>query len=358
MKTGIQPRGTVTNECEMQELKQQVRSEDNPLGEHQLLDVDAMNAIGQAMIDVEARLMAVAHASGPASDAIAHLVASGGKRIRPRLTLLIAGTCDHFDGNFPVELAVASELIHSASLLHDDVIDEGVQRRGIPTSRMVYSNTVSVLAGDHCLASAVEMIRSVDTGDVLAESLRSVQDLVHGELLQLQTRGKLQVDEDLYRKICLLKTASLFVWAARAGARSAGATELQLEAVGHLATNLGLAFQMRDDLLDISGDERFGKRLLDDLREGRMTLPVILAVRKNPELGRHLERMFNSTEELSADELNGFRARIEETGAIEVVAEQVWSLTREALKDLQTLRQTPYRDLIESQIDMLGVRSI
>lgn len=351
-------------EFEMHEVTEKTRAEvgasvmSNPLSEHAISDADAMNAIADAMNAVESRLTAVAQASGPAADAILHLVSSGGKRIRPRLAMLIAGSCEGFTGEFPVDLAVASELIHSASLLHDDVIDEGVQRRGIPTSRVVYTNTVSVLAGDHCLSSAVELIRSVDAGDVLAEALRSVQDLVNGELLQLKTRGTLQVDEELYRQICLLKTASLFVWVARAGARSAGATPRQLDAVGNMARNLGLAFQMRDDLLDLSGDERFGKRLLDDLREGRMTLPIIYAVRHNPELKVELARMFDASATVTVEELTVFRTHIEATGAIEEVAEDVWNLTRQALADLFTLPQTSYRDLIESQIEMLGSRVV
>ena len=348
----------------MQEVTEKTRADlgapvmSNPLGEHAIKDVDAMHAIAGAMQAVEDRLMSVAKASGSASDAIVHLISSGGKRIRPRLTLLIAGTCHDFSGTFPVDLAAASELIHSASLLHDDVIDEGVQRRGIPTSRVVYSNTVSVLAGDHCLSSAVELIRAFDPGDVLAESLRAVQDLVNGELLQLKTRGTLQVDEEHYRQICLHKTASLFVWAARAGARSANATPRQLDAVGNMARNLGLAFQMRDDLLDITGDQRFGKRLLDDLREGRMTLPVIYAVQCNPALADELQKMFEGSVPSTTEALNVFRGQIEETGAIERVADEVWSLTREALDDLFTLPRTPYRDLIESQIEMLGSREI
>lgn len=350
-------------ECVMQEVTEKSRPEAlvsvvNPLSESALNDADAMQAIAAAMQAVEARLDEVARDSGPASDAILHLISSGGKRIRPRLTLLIAAGCEGFDGKFPVDLAVASELIHSASLLHDDVIDEGTQRRGIPTSRVVYSNTVSVLAGDHCLSSAVELIRAVDTGEVLAESLQSVKDLVNGELIQLKTRGTLQVDEAVYRQICHLKTASLFVWAARAGARAARANARQLEAVGNMARNLGLAFQMRDDLLDISGDERFGKRLMDDLREGRMTLPVIFAVRAEPALGQELEAMFNASEELPVEQLQAFRARVEATGAIERVADEVWELTRQALDDLRTLPASPYRDLIESQIEMLGARVV
>ncbi len=330
----------------------------NPLSEQSLNSAEAYSLIASAMRDVEGRLAEVARESGPAADAISHLVGSGGKRIRPRLTLLVAASCRDFNGTFPIDLAVAGELIHTASLLHDDVIDEGVQRRGIPTARRVWGNTASVLAGDHCLSSAVELIRGVDTGETLAESLAAVKDLVSGELLQLESKGSLMVDEERYREICRLKTAALFVWCARAGARFAGATNAQIDAVGEMAQKVGLAFQMRDDLLDMTGDDRFGKRLLDDLREGRMTLPVIYAVRENPELRVKLEGMFAEPDELTAAGLHGFRQHVEATGAIDAVADEVSQLTRDGRRLLSELPASPYRELIDTQIELLGAREL
>lgn len=270
--------------------------------------------------------------------------------------MLVAACCSDFRGDFPIDLAVAGELIHTASLLHDDVIDEGVQRRGIPTARVVWSNTASVLAGDYCLSTAVELIRGVDTGETLAGSLAAVKDLVAGELLQLESKGSLMIDEGRYREICRLKTAALFVWCARAGARHSGASKSQIHAVGEMARKVGLAFQMRDDLLDMTGDDRFGKRLLDDLREGRMTLPVIYAVKKSPELGVELEGMFAEPLELTAGGLESFRSRVQETGAIEDVADEVTELTDEARALLAELPKSPYRDLIDTQIELLGAR--
>jgi octaprenyl-diphosphate synthase len=315
--------------------------------------------IEEALGAVEDRLASVVEDSGPAAAPIKHLVAAGGKRIRPRLCLLIARVLDPSGRKpLPVDLAAAAELIHSASLLHDDVIDEGEKRRGIPTARKVYTNTVSVLSGDHCLASAVELIRGCDTGETLAESLRAVQELVNGEILQLEYRGKLQLDEDVYRRICRLKTASLFIWCSRAAARWSGADDEQLSAVTAFAENVGTAFQIADDLLDLTGDERFGKRLLDDLRQGRMTLPVIIAARRDAQLTDKMQELFETPETASAEELRAVRVSVLETGAAEEVRQEVNRLTDRALGRLEVLPDSAELRTLKEQVRALQIRAI
>lgn len=319
---------------------------------------DALRRLRHELSTVQAHLDDVVDQSGPASEAIGHLIASGGKRIRPMLTLLAAGTIHGGDGDFPTRIAAAAELVHTASLLHDDVLDEGVQRRGIPTARLVFSNSVSILSGDHCLASAVKLIQGTDTGLVLTESLDMIQQLVGGELIQLETKGQLTVDEDRYRQICELKTASLFVWAARSGARLAGGTDEQIEAFGKMARAMGIAFQMQDDLLDLTGDQRFGKRLLDDLREGRMTLPVIIAAQRDPQLVDMLDELFHSKDDADPGSLSEFRAAVLETGADEAVSAEVQDLTREALAHLERVPANAYRQLIIGRIEDLSGRDV
>ena len=315
--------------------------------------------IGDALAAVEDRLASIVEESGPASPAIKHLVSAGGKRIRPRLTLLIARVADpDRRRDLPVDLAAAAELIHSASLLHDDVIDEGEKRRGIPTARKVYTNTVSVLAGDHCLASAVELIRACDTGETLSESLRAVQELVEGEILQLEYRGRLQLDEDVYRRICRLKTASLFIWSARAAARWSGANEEQLSAVTAFAESVGTAFQIADDLLDLTGDERFGKRLLDDLRQGRMTLPVIIAARRDDELRDTMEQLFSEEAPASSAKLSDVRRAVLETGAPEEVRQEVNTLTDRAVDRLSALPDSSELRSLKNQVRALQIRDV
>ncbi len=327
----------------------------NPLSETLLNEVTAAKQLGHAIDDVERLLSASVESAGPASPIIKHVLNAGGKRIRPRLALLISGA---LGGPFPIAFAAASELIHTASLLHDDVIDEGTIRRGQPTARLLWSNTESVLAGDHCLASAVEMIRKEDTGVILSESLRAVQDLVSGELLQLRLKGQLMTEAKDYFEICDLKTACLFVWTARAAARHAGAPEDVIFAAGEMARKVGLAFQMRDDLLDIAGDESFGKRLLDDLRQGRMTLPVLVALERNPSLRDELAAIFEADEEPAVEVLYAFRKSVIDCGAIDEVADRIEELSRTGIEHLSKLPDSPFRDLIEMQVAALGARIV
>lgn len=313
----------------------------------------AHQELHRALDDVRAVLEEVVSRAGAAQAPMAHLIATEGKLLRPRLVLLACAIIGDA-GSFNAELAAASELIHSASLLHDDVIDDSAVRRGLPSARVVYSNSASVLAGDHCLTDAVDLIRRVDTGDTLAEALECVRNLVDGELLQLETRGKLVLDEEHYRNVCKLKTASLFVWAARAGARWAGGTRSQVEMFGAFAENLGIAFQIRDDLLDFVGAERFGKQLLDDLREGRSTLPVILAARDDAELAGELQSLYaaRSSEDF---ELRVTRVAhtIGESSAIAAVAAEVEERIDRALALLGDLPPGPFRALLEHQIAAL-----
>lgn len=299
-----------------------------------------------ALDDVGATLDEVVENAGPARGPMEHLISKRGKLLRPRLVLLssaiVAG-----DAVFNPDLAAAAELIHSASLLHDDVIDAGEERRDLPTARVVYSNAASVLAGDHCLTDAMDLIRAVDAETTLAEALSCVRQLVDGELIQLETRGALVTDEAHYRRVCELKTASLFVWAARAGARYAGGSPAEIDTFGEFARDLGIAFQIRDDLLDFIGGERFGKQVHEDLREGRSTLPLILAVAKNPKI----------IDELPARDSLGVRRvakLVEETGVLTTVAEEVQTRIIRALERLETFPDTAFRELLTTQIRALG----
>lgn len=323
-------------------------------------DPNTLDAVGtahdrvrEALDDVQATLDDVVNRAGPARGPMKHLIGTRGKLLRPRLVLLASAIVSG-EATFCPPLAAAAELIHSASLLHDDVIDEGAQRRGLPSARVVYSNSASVLAGDHCLTDAVDLIREQDTGLTLAESLQCVRNLVDGELLQLQVRGELTLDESHYRQVCELKTASLFVWAARAGARYAGGTEEQIEALGEFARNLGIAFQIRDDLLDFVGTERFGKNLLDDLREGRSTLPVILAARDDEDLRKQIAELY-AEENAGEFELRVTRIAksVRESSAIDEVTVEVRERIDAALELLGTLPDSPYRALLTQQIELL-----
>lgn len=307
----------------------------------------ARRSLSGALESTRQCIAEVADEAGPARGPLRHILLRTGKLLRPRLVLLAASIVAR-EPCYSPGLAAAAELIHSASLLHDDVIDEGMERRGAPTTRVAYSNAVAVLAGDHCLARAVDLIRAVDTEDTLAESLQTVRNLVAGELLQLETAGTLVLDEERYRRVCELKTASLFVWSARAGARFGGGTDQMVDDFGRFAQTLGIAFQIRDDLLDLVGTEGFGKRLHDDIREGRSTLPVILAAQERP-------RIIELFEDPTPQSIEEIASEIQASGALVKVSEEVTTRLTDAFALLDAMPPSPFRTLLRDQMNALTV---
>ncbi len=213
----------------------------------------------------------------------AHLVEAGGKRIRPLLTLAAArmfGYC----GQSHVNLAATVEFIHTATLLHDDVVDESSRRRGKPTANLLWDNKSSILVGDFLFSRAFQLM--VETGrlrvlDVLANAAALIAE---GEVLQLTASHDLRTDEDLYLRIIRGKTAALFSAATKAGGVISDADEAHIQALFNYGDALGIAYQMADDLLDYGGDATaIGKNVGDDFRERKLTLPVIKAVAKADE---------------------------------------------------------------------------
>jgi octaprenyl-diphosphate synthase len=176
-------------------------------------------------------------------------------------------------------LAAAVELIHSATLLHDDVIDEGEQRRGRPASRMLWGNLVSVLSGDLLLTAALELVQSSGIEGAMSDTLATMQRLIGGEVAQLKARGREDLGIEGYLDIARGKTASLFANACRSGARVAGAAPTTIDAMGRFGERVGIAFQIIDDVLDLEGiPHEVGKQLGHDLAEGKTTLPLALAL--------------------------------------------------------------------------------
>lgn len=229
----------------------------------------------------------------PATHAADHLLSSGGKRVRP-LALLLSAACFTDGGRVPPsarELAVACEIVHAATLLHDDVIDDADERRGRRAARRVFGNAVSVLAGDLLLTHALERTQAAAAPPhVLRELITTLRTLVDGEVVQLRGRTRLDLGEATYFRIVQDKTASLFVWATRAGAAVGGASAAQVDALGEYGARLGVAFQLVDDVLDYSGDAAAtGKGLLADLHEGKLTLPLLRAIARAPELMADVE---------------------------------------------------------------------
>ena len=210
----------------------------------------------------------------------AHLVEAGGKRLRPMLTLATARMCG-YDGPYHINLAATVEFIHTATLLHDDVVDESGQRRGRPTANLLWDNKSSVLVGDYLFSRSFQLM--VETGslrvlDILANASATIAE---GEVLQLTASQDLTTTEEIYLQVVRGKTAALFAAATEVGGVIAGAPEDHVKALYTYGDALGIAFQIVDDLLDLQGDAgAIGKNVGDDFRERKLTMPLIKAIAK------------------------------------------------------------------------------
>jgi len=210
----------------------------------------------------------------------AHLIEAGGKRLRPLLTLASASLCG-YDGPFHVHLAATVEFIHTATLLHDDVVDESAQRRGRPTANLMWDNKSSVLVGDYLFSRAFQLM--VETGsfrvlDILANASATIAE---GEVLQLTAAQDLRTDQEIYLQVVRGKTAALFAAATEVGGVIAKAPPAHINALREYGDALGISFQIVDDLLDYGGSSaNLGKNTGDDFRERKLTLPLIKAVAK------------------------------------------------------------------------------
>ncbi|MGR9162288.1 polyprenyl synthetase family protein [Rhizobium leguminosarum] len=212
-----------------------------------------------------------------------HLISSGGKRLRPMLTLASASLFD-YRGENHVKLATSVEFMHTATLLHDDVVDESDLRRSKPTARMIWGNQASVLVGDFLLGQAFRMMVDVGSLDALDVLSSAACVIAEGEVLQLSVAKNMETTEDDYLSVIRAKTAALFAAAAEVGPIVAEAGRSGRNALKSYGMNLGLAFQLVDDALDYGGKAAdLGKNVGDDFREGKITLPVILAYRRGTE---------------------------------------------------------------------------
>jgi octaprenyl-diphosphate synthase len=209
-----------------------------------------------------------------------HLIESGGKRLRPLLTLASARMCG-YDGADHIKLATTVEFIHTATLLHDDVVDQSALRRGQATANIVWGNQESILVGDFLFSRAFQLMVETGSLKVLDVLSRAASVIAEGEVMQLTTAHNTNTTEDAYLAVISAKTAALFAAAAQVGAIISGRPLAEEEALQSYGRNLGIAFQLIDDVLDYSGQQtKLGKTVGDDFREGKVTLPVVLAYRR------------------------------------------------------------------------------
>ncbi|MCS6996945.1 MAG: polyprenyl synthetase family protein [Casimicrobiaceae bacterium] len=272
---------------------------------------------------LDAQLQAALASDVPLVNTIAHYIANaGGKRIRPILVFL---GCEVFEGSASspaaVQLAAIVELIHTATLLHDDVVDQSDLRRGRPTANAEFGNPASVLVGDFLYSRAFQLMVALGKPEVLEVLANATNRIAEGEVMQLMALGRLDLSVAEYLRVIEAKTAKLFEAAGALGAIAAGAEPALVQKMADYARHLGVAFQIADDVLDYRGHaQRLGKRLGDDLAEGKLTLPIIMAFeRSDPTTTEQLKRVLTHNrehaDEHDASELAHVYAVLESCGA-------------------------------------------
>ena len=231
-----------------------------------------------------------------------HLINAGGKRLRPLLTLAASDLCN-YSGASHIKLAAAIEFIHTATLLHDDVVDESFQRRGKPTANILWDNQSSVLVGDYLFSKSFQLMVETDSLKVLSILADASSTISEGEILQLSAVKNIKTDESAYFKIIEGKTSALFSAATEVGAVISNVERKKADALANFGKALGISFQITDDLLDYVGSEEvLGKNIGDDFKEGKVTLPLIKAIsRSSKEEKRFWEEVINKGMQKSSD---------------------------------------------------------
>ena len=287
-----------------------------------------------------------------------HLIDSGGKRLRPMLTLAAARMCD-YAGEHHITLAASVEFMHTATLLHDDVVDESDMRRGKQAARMVWGNQASVLVGDFLLGQAFRMMVDAGSMEALDVLSRAATIIAEGEVMQLAAAQNMETTEDDYLAVIRSKTAALFSAATEVGPILAGSPKPVRDAFRSYGINLGLAFQLVDDALDYGGSRaELGKNVGDDFFEGKMTLPVLLAYRRGTDDERQFWR--DALESDSADEaaLSHGLELLKKHGALEDTvarARHYGEISRDALAALpQSEMKDALLEVVEFCISRVG----
>jgi octaprenyl-diphosphate synthase len=311
-------------------------------------DMDAVNAL------IRAR-MASEHAPR-IPEVTAHLVEAGGKRIRPMLTLAAARLCG-YDGDAHQKLAATVEFIHTATLLHDDVVDESAKRRGRPTANLLWDNKSSILVGDYLFARSFQLM--VETGsltvlDILSNAAATIAE---GEVLQLTAAMNLATTEAIYLQVIRGKTAALFEAACEVGGVIAGVDQAQVRALATYGDGLGVSFQMVDDLLDWGGTTgAIGKNTGDDFRERKLTLPVIRAVAQADADERAFwVRTIEKGNQRDGD-LEHATALLTQHGTLEATRADALDYAARAKAALSVLPEHPLRDMLADLADYVVAR--
>lgn len=280
-----------------------------------------------------------------------HLIASGGKRLRPILTLATSKMCG-YEGSRHIDLSACVEFIHTATLLHDDVVDESGLRRGSETANVVWGNQASVLVGDFLFSRAFQIMTEDGSLKVLKILSETSAKMAEGEVLQLTTANNIDTNEDAYLQVVTAKTATLFAAACQIGAVIAGRPTVEEQALESFGRNLGIAFQLVDDALDYSAQQRsLGKTVGDDFREGKVTLPLILAYRRSKDTEREFWRRTVERGVQSEEDLEAATAMMNQHGALTDTIARAGHYGAMAKDALGIFPTSPWHDALADLVD-------
>ena len=274
---------------------------------------------------------------------------SGGKRIRPLLTLASAKLCGYKEGNRDINLAACVELIHNATLLHDDVIDNSEIRRGIKTSNTIWGNQSSILVGDYLFSRCFELMVADGSQEILKLLSSTSSRIAQGEVLQLEYKGEIDILEETYLDIINLKTAALFAASSKVGACIADKSKKEKDALESYGRNLGLAFQIADDALDYYSTKTiFGKEIGKDFFEGKITLPIIFLCQKvNAREKLYLEKMFKKKNRSKID-FNEVQDLIKRYNSIDACFERAEHFVNISYNALNTFNPSQEKTILQN----------
>ncbi|MEX5746333.1 octaprenyl diphosphate synthase [Massilia sp. X63] len=304
----------------------------NTIAQSIATDMEAVNTVIRQRLHSEVSLV---------NQIAEYIISAGGKRIRPVLVLLLANAYG-YKGSAHHELAAVVEFIHTATLLHDDVVDESSMRRGRQTANALFGNAASVLVGDYLYSRSFEMMTSLDNMRVMSILSRATTVIAEGEVLQLLNMHDPDVTHENYLNVIRSKTAKLFEAAAELGALVGGADDDAIAAAGEYGRSLGTAFQLIDDVLDYAGDAtEIGKNLGDDLREGKPTLPLIWLMENGTPEQRQLVR--SCIEHGDEEQFEAVLAAVTSSGALDYTRRQAEQAARRAAEAIAGLPESVYK---------------
>ena len=275
-----------------------------------------------------------------------YIVKSGGKRLRPLVVLLAAKACG-YQGKDHIKLATLVEFLHTATLLHDDVVDQSARRRSRRTANVIWGNAASILVGDFLYSRAFQLMVAIDSMQLMSIISEATKVIAEGEVLQLQNLGNVEQTESQYLNIIRQKTAMLFQAAAHTGSILGGANSIESKAFKHFGLHFGIAYQLVDDWLDYAGNsDQMGKNAGDDLAEGKATLPLIFAMNHGTESQSACVR--EAIAQRDVDQLPRVICAVQESGALDYVRELAERQTDMCIHALASVPQNEYQSGLEA----------